>query len=199
MSTYARYSLSTLLYELCLLALPFVSRGGQGVGTAVSPGPELLSNEVSLVTLRISVSSNIVEQGRELEVEVLLENNSSRQLSFKVAPELVECEVVVTTEAGQEALRTSFGKGGGPRFATSSGRFSQVGPNGQYRWRIPVTLLYDLTVPGRYWVKAKKRVYLSVEGQVRKVLDLESEPVEILVVRRADSRETRFRSSSASQ
>ena len=183
--------LAIIAVELCVFFLPSASCGGET--NAASPELDRSTSAVSLVMLSVSTSSNIVEQGQQLDLVVLLENTSSREVSFIHAHEFYACELVVTNGSGQEVPRTSFGKAGGPQFASPSVIVSTVEPGGQRVWRIPVSLLYDMTVPGQYWVKARKRVELSGKGQQPTALYLESEALEVLIVRKPDSSQAKFR------
>ena len=198
MNPNAKTLLAIMVCFLRLLVLPATSHGGQTPAAGESPKPDPSSVHTSLPMLRASMHTNVVQQGQLVEIMIVLENKTTGQVSFRSQSELADCELVVTNKNGQEIPRTRFGNGGTPRFTTvSPGSLSAVESGREYTWIIPMNVLYDMTVPDSYWVKARKRVDLVVKGQERTVVDLESEPLEVHVVHRPDSRQARFRAPSA--
>ena len=93
---------------------------------------------------------------------------------------MLDCKLIVKDRNGQEMPPTRYQEWLHGMDKTAGTAVITIEPGKSRIFKIPVNLLYDMTVPGSYKITASIPATWNVPGE-KKTLQIESDPIEIVV------------------
>lgn len=142
--------------------------------------PEIVTN----VTLFAALNTNKVEVTVPIMLKAVLKNDSTNDVAVSLVSKVLDCELSVRNAAGESMPPTRFAKKMAKDASSLGEAVVTISPHGTHTYEIPVSRLYDMTLPGRYRVTAKVRVFARRTGQTG-FFDVESRPLDVTVLRSA--------------
>jgi len=144
-----------------------------------SPPPQIGDS----VQLRATLNTNRVVATQPVVLTAMLQNNWTNEISISLMLRPLDCQVVVRSALGDEIPPTRFHQKL-LRMASECGDYARaIPPEGTYVYEVPVSQLFDMSCPEKYSIRARMRVFFRT-GQNTKYFDVESDPIDITVLRR---------------
>jgi hypothetical protein len=145
---------------------------------------EIINGVRTNLILTATLNSNRIAASELLILKVVLQNNSTNKVQLSLVNKLHDCAVLVRDASGADVPTTRLFQKSARAASSMGDRVLVVAPSQSHTFELPVSRMFDLSYPERYYLSASVRVFVEVSNRVES-FDLKSDVHELTVLRSA--------------